>query len=334
MRDSVEQWSAKYRARQVSLQAMDRAALTWLAQLRLMTTTQLHALIAPHAAARSVRYSLARLATLGLVESVRRIPGSRAPGGRGGDPGRVWFLTGAGHDVAEPAMPRIYRVTPERAGNDKQAHALAVTDVAAAFVQWLSAAGHEITPSDCEAEFAHQMSDRTAQRFANLQITDLRIRMMLTDPDGDIAVTRLIEVDRGTESVPLLVDKVRNYARVLAYHPQKERDKPDAGVPGWRYFYPKFPKLIFVFADPGATAARTARRQEQLLQLLVEEKLLARPLRELGLSCTTLDQLQQHGPLAPIFTTLTDQYPVDLLGRAAPRPAARGDVPESVLAGP
>jgi hypothetical protein len=311
-----QQWATKYRTGRAGLWAIDLNALAWLAQLRLMTTAQVQTLGAPHVALRHVRASLARLYAADLVGFVPLAAGRRVPHRNGPNQTRVWFLTPAGLDVAEPAHARNYRITAEKAGNDKQAHALAVTDVAAAFARWLREGGHDITPGDCEAEFAHLMADRSAQRFANLQVSDLRIRMMLNDPDGDIAVTRLIEVDRGTESVQLLVDKVRNYARVLSYKPPQQRDKADGGLPAWRLSYPKFPKLIFVWADPSADQARTARRQDQFLNLLREERLLTRPLHELGLSCTSLNLLQRRGPFAAIFTPHDQADAVDLLGQA------------------
>lgn len=320
---TLQDWAIKYRTGRAGLWAIDLNALAWLAQLRLMTTAQIQTLAGPDITLGHIRDSLARLRAAELVASVPLAAGRRAPQRISQDRTQVWFLTPAGLEVAEPANARNYRITAEKAGNTKQAHALAVTDVAAAFARWLRGGGHEITPGDCEAEFAHLMADRSAQRFANLQVSDLRIRMMLNDPDGDVAVTRLIEVDRGTESVQQLVDKVRNYARVLAYKPPHQRDKADGGLPAWRLSYPKFPKLIFVWADPSADAARTTRRQDQFLNLLREERLLTRPLHELGLSCTSLDLLQSYGPFAAIFTRHNNAEPVDLLGHARPVALAR-----------
>lgn len=313
---SVPVWSAAFRAGDVTLSELEEMTLMLLLQHRLLSSEQLHGLLCPTKSERWMQWTLQKLHAVGLADRLLR---------RGrGYAGYVWFVTDAGRQAVDYAVrERHYVITAQRAGSMKQRHTLACNDVGVAFVRAAQAAAHECGPLDWEHEVAHRIADGTGVRFGNLLTSDLRIRCLMHDPDhGDVAVTRLVELDRATMNVLDVHQKVRSYVRMLKYAPGAGRPNVNA-TPAWKTQYQAFPKLLCVFTDKPERVLE--RRQDALADLCRADPVIAPHLEHVGVFMTTLARLDQDGPFTTTFRTpLRDSDDrVDILGRAArarPRP--------------
>src|SRR5512132_2993608 len=126
-----------------SLSERANLALACVHQHRLLSTAQLHELVAPGIARRKVQALLAQLAERGLLARVRERAGARGAMS-------LWHLTATGADVVQaaptPAEPRRRVLTPEQAAGQLQRHTLAVNDVGLAFVRAARARGDDCGP--------------------------------------------------------------------------------------------------------------------------------------------------------------------------------------------
>ncbi|MEU1813001.1 replication-relaxation family protein [Micromonospora aurantiaca (nom. illeg.)] len=300
---SATDWADRYLAGQQPLTAVDVDVLTACLQHRLLTTAHLHAMLCPARTPRWMREVIQRLALAGLLEHVP----ARGPSGNRGRRRRAWFTTDAGWEVAAPALaPRAYRMTRERAGNAVQRHTLVGSDIAAAFVGGARARGHVCGPLDIDREVAHRFPRGSSTR--TIVTADLRVRCWIQDPDGDLMITRLVEVDRAQYGPLQLHAKMRAYGRLYT---QNAPQRP--GVAWWSEQYQAWPKVLIVLAD--RPAHLLARRAEALLDLCLADRSLSPHLHELGVWCTTLDQLRDQGPYAAIWQTAAGGGLVDLLGQ-------------------
>jgi hypothetical protein len=300
-------WTRAWQAGHVSLSELEATTVNVLAAHRLMTTAQLHALLRPSRSLRWMQLVLQRLEAAGLTG--RKTTRDRAS---------AWFVTPAGHDLATGAVPaRRYQITPEKAGGPLQQHTLAANEVGVAFAAHARAAGHQFGPLDWDNEIAHRIADG-GDRFANLLVSDLRIRCWIHDPAGDYGLVRLVELDRATTSIIDLHHKVRGYGQLLLYTPAARtsgRPTAAASAPAWRQRYRSFPKLLVVFA--GRDEPALERRMDALADLVRADPALGGHLDQLGVYLTTLRRLVDHGPFQPIFER-PDRAPedrVDVLGR-------------------
>ncbi|MGW3958015.1 replication-relaxation family protein [Streptomyces sp. NPDC004752] len=183
---------------------------------------------------------------------------------------QLWVLTERGHKEAKLLLPKSVRISAlrkleyddegrpvEADGYDE--HAAAVTLTAAV----LTGAGYG-TPLSWQTEIAHRLP------YGYTQDADLTMRA----PDAGVPAM-LLEVDRVTEPVDDLVDKLRRYHdwfELLALKADANKEKAARGAAVhdfrlWSRIYPAtgregYVPVAFVFT--GKTAAQRASRIERL----------------------------------------------------------------------
>lgn len=318
-------------ARTRSFHTIGRQALELLYQHRILSTQQLHVLLSPpeRRAERPyyLRKQLAELHKAGLVNRVR------AQGG-GAGPGRIrtkpflWFLTELGAGSVEEAgeLPiRPYRVTPESVAGARQAHTLALNDVGVAFVEHARRLGHECGALDWTPEVANRIRDGQRRFEDDHVISDAVLNYVHVENGRRTMLSFFVELDRATMTSARLAAKLQAYGRLYEYVPQgqdRARRSPNATRPAWMYNYPVFPRVLVVLdaappreGQPDRRPERLAARTEDLYTRTSADVRLSRLKGDIAIGVTTLQQLQQHGPCAPIFTPL-------LRGTPSARPAA------------
>ncbi len=312
-----------------SFHAIGGEVLELLYQHRVLSTHQLHVLLTlpEKRPARPVylRWQLAELLQAGLVDRIR----AQGPGGRGRVQSQpfLWFLTEAGAESVEEAgeLPaRPYRVTPESVAGARQAHTLAVNEVGVAFVEWARRLGHECGPLDWTPEVANRIRDGQRRFEDDHVISDAVLNYVHVENGRRTMLSFFVELDRATMTSARLAAKLQAYGRLYEYVPQsadRTRRTPNATRPAWMYNYPVFPRVLVVLdaappkaGEPDRRPQRLAARTEDLYTRAGADVRLSRLKGDINIGVTTLQQLQEHGPFAPIFTPL-------LRGTPATRPA-------------
>ncbi|MFJ5850500.1 replication-relaxation family protein [Streptomyces sp. NPDC092903] len=313
-----------------SFHVIGRQSLELLYQHRVLSTQQLHVLLTlPATRAARPHYLLKQLAELhkaGLVSKVRAQGGSAGPNRVRSQP-FLWFLTEAGAESVEEAgeLPiRPYRVTPESVAGARQAHTLAVNDVGIAFVEHARRLGHECEPLDWTPEVANRIRDGQRRFEDDHVISDSVLNYVHVQNGRRTMLSFFIELDRATMTSARLAAKLHAYGRLYEYVPQssdRARRLPNATRPAWMNHYPNFPRLLVVLdaaapkeGEPDRRPHRLAARTEDLYTRTAADVRLSRLRQDMAIGVTTLQQLQQHGPCAPIFTPL-------LRGTPSARPA-------------
>ncbi|WP_439681727.1 replication-relaxation family protein [Embleya sp. MST-111070] len=193
-----------------------------------------------------------------------------------------------------------------------------------AFVEHARALGHECGPLDWTPEVAHRIRDGQRRFEDDHVISDAVVNYVHVHRGLRTMVNVFVELDRATMTATRLAAKLAAYGRLYEYvpqHPNRARRSAAASRPAWRYTYPVFPRLLVVLdaeEDPSSrrtVAARLAARTEDLYALTREDPRLARLSATLNVGVTTLAELRERGPFAPIFTPLLRGSPDD-------RPAA------------
>ena len=289
-----------------------RQALLCLYQHRLLTTGQIHQLLLDAAGNyREMQRQLAALHAGGYADRVR------TPG-RAGQ--YAWFTTPLGAELAESAgqVPvRPYRMTAQLAEGPLQQHLLSVNTVTTEFVRHARrlGEGYECGPLDVVPEVAHRLSD---QPGGPAVIADAVVRCVVPRGGKRVLARAFVELDRSTMSVERLAGKLVAYARYYLY-------RPTASVPGatvaqtraaWQYLYPAFPKIMIVLVR-GRAVSLTARLQD-LGTLVARAAQAGRLPEQLTVTACTLDDLVEHGPYAPIHTSLATGES-EVLAFGAPR---------------
>ncbi|MFF9594076.1 replication-relaxation family protein [Streptomyces sp. NPDC014646] len=279
-------------------QIAQQAALV-LYQHRLVSTTQMHQLIAPHhTRAEYLRRQLHTLRKAGFAETVgRRTTGQTE---------LLWWLTEKGATAVESGnlLPqRSYRMTPEAALGPLQEHTLATIDTGLAFVDWARRLGHECGCLDWSPEIAHYYrEDARPGEELNL-IPDAVLNYVHTNDRTKqrTLLTFFVEVDRAQMTTARLAQKLHAYAAYHDYVPQQPASRGTRTrrtIPAWRHRYPAFPRLLLVLT--GASATRLTRRIADLRSLAASDPTLTRSGLRAGV--TTLDELHARGPFQPVFT--------------------------------
>ncbi|MER7780497.1 replication-relaxation family protein [Streptomyces sp. NPDC096191] len=284
---------------------VDRLALAVVAQWRMVTTEQVHVLVAPRVRIEQTRRRLAKLREEGLVDRVTLPQAGRT---------RCWFLTRYGAQIASE-WPELRGWRPSRTVSDPTAarlrvgHALTVTETGLAFVQDARRYGDVCQPLDWIPEVHHPLGGGEAVIPDAL----LYYRSHGTGTggadgsgDGGSMLRAFIEVDRATMGPERLAAKLGAYARLHAYVPTPPpgtRPRLTVQEENWRRHYPLFPRLLFVLDGTGPagihtrlTALEAAARQPALAALLRDAPVLAAPMTDLLL----------HGPAAPIWHPIRD----------------------------
>lgn len=299
-----------------ALSPYQQLLLACLYHHRLLTTRQAHALLLERAGDyRGVQRRLHQMRAAGLVDHVTVAGTPRL---------LAWFTTPAGAEAVEAAAvvpARPYRITAQLAAGPLQQHTLALNEAGIAFVRHAArraAQGYECGPLDWTPEVAHRLTD---QPSGPSLIADAVVRCVVPRAgDGTRLLSRcFIEMDRAMMSVERLAEKVTAYARYYGYRPgSSQAGRATSGArPAWQYLYPAFPKIMIVLAR-GRAVSLTARLQD-LGMLVARAAHEGRLPEQLTVIACTLDDLIEHGPYAPIHTSLTTgETGVQVFG--APRP--------------
>jgi hypothetical protein len=266
---------------------------------RLLSTTQVHTLHAPHASRRWVQGLLAALESQGYAARVTTTRARQA----------LWFVTDQGAEACEGSgVPtRPYRMTPERARGPLQAHTLAVNEVGLAFVAAARQRGDDFDAWSWRHESAHRLAERDGK--GDVVIADAVLDY--TSHGDDAVLCRFLELDRATMPLRELEAKLTAYARLYRFRPK---------VGGWPALYPQWPKVLVVFC--GRPAPVLERRMRSLLELVGGNRNLEdvlEPGSDFDIFMTTLEDLRRSGPFSPLFwRPASPDAPVDVLGRRAP----------------
>ncbi|WP_331719882.1 replication-relaxation family protein (plasmid) [Streptomyces sp. NBC_01023] len=277
-------------------------AMQVLYQHRLVSTRQMHQLITPHhTRAEFLRRQLHTLRAAGMADTVgRRLTGQTE---------LLWWLTDQGARAVEAVglLPqRPYRMSPEAALGPLQEHTLATVESGLAFVDWARRLGHECGPLDWSPETAHHYRDDSRPGEDLCLIPDAVLSYVHTDTQARqrTLLTFFIEVDRTQMTIARLAQKLHAYAAYYEFTPQPSVPRGARPVrrpgsaPAWRSRYAVFPRLLLVLT--GASEARLDRRIADLRSLAASDPMLATTAVRAGV--TTLDQLRDRGPFAPVFT--------------------------------
>ncbi|MFE9121511.1 replication-relaxation family protein [Streptomyces sp. NPDC007172] len=303
-----------------SYHAIGGEVLELLYQHRVLSTQQLHVLLTmpDKRPARPVylRWQLGELHQAGLVDRLR----AQGPGGRGRVQSQpfLWFLTEAGAASVEEAgeLPsRPYRVSAESVAGARQAHTLGVNEVGVAFVEWARRLGHECGPLDWTPEVANRIRDGQRRFEDDHVISDAVLNYVHMERGGRrTMLSYFVEFDRATMTSARLAAKLQAYGRLYEYVPQsadRTRRTANATRPAWMYNYPKFPRILVILdaappkaGEPDRRPQRLAARTEDLYTRTAVDVRLSRLKGDISIGVTTLQQLQDQGPFAPIFTPL------------------------------
>ncbi|WP_328665393.1 replication-relaxation family protein [Streptomyces sp. NBC_00322] len=277
-------------------------AVQVLYQHRLVSTRQLHQLITPHhTRTEYLRRQLHTLRTAGLAETVGRRSSGQTE--------LLWWLTEKGAQAVESVglLPqRPYRMSPEAAIGPLQEHTLATVETGLAFVDWARRLGHECGPLDWSPETAHYYRDDSRPGEDLTLIPDAVLSYVHSDKLAKqrTLLTFFIEVDRTQMTIARLAQKLHAYAAYEQFTPQittargARTVRRTASARAWRSRYAVFPRLLLVLT--GASESRLERRIADLRSLAASDPMLAATALRAGV--TTLGQLREQGPFAPIFT--------------------------------
>jgi hypothetical protein len=262
--------------------------LTSIYQHRLLSTTQVHAMHLPGRTRRWAEQVLAQLAKRGLTAFVRP--------GRGGP--RLYYLTLTGSQAVELIPTRVETrrklITPEQAAGPLWRHTLAVNDTGIAFMQ----AAHQRGDDFGAFSWRHEIAHHTARHARGERlISDALLTYLAHKPDGQLTFHyRLLELDRATVPTDTLAAKLTRYADLYRHAPTNRGQT--SGEPAWQARYPIFPDIICVLA--GQPRAVLLRRVQTVLALCQnDDRLQHTP--QVRISLALLDDLQTHGPYAPIW---------------------------------
>ncbi|MEU5109657.1 replication-relaxation family protein [Streptomyces sp. NPDC021354] len=302
----------------VGASPLGQQVLNVLYQHRLVSTAQLHHLLTPHhTRAEYLRRQLHQLRKQGLVNVVGRRSHGQAT--------LLWWLTDKGAESVEATgllPPRPYRMSPEAAAGPLQEHTLATVESGLAFVDWARRLGHECGPLDWAPEIAHYYRDETRPGEELALIPDAVLNYVHTDSKQRTLLTYCLEIDRTQMTIARLAQKIHAYARYHQYTPQHSargsRPARRAHAPAWRNRYPAFPRVLLILT--GASPSRLERRIADLRSLAAADPALSSTAVRAGV--TTLDQLREQGPFAPVFTpVLGSPEPTDAWLRPTPQAA-------------
>jgi hypothetical protein len=211
------------------LSGRDLAILNQVSDLRLMSSSQIAAVHFslnehdnPAAAARATQRVLARLVRENLLSRLER----RVGGVRAGSAGYVYCLGSIGQRLMAPGGPRQRDWEPGLKFLD---HTLAVSQLVVDVIEASRAGDLQILQSQPEPH-CHRMFSGPGSPVV------LRPDLFLAVGLGDMEHRSFIEVDRGSESLPVVIGKCRAYD---AYY-QSGREQEAHGV---------FPKVCWIVPD-------------------------------------------------------------------------------------
>ena len=271
-----------------------------LYQHRLLSTAQLAAMHFPGTSMQWVRQVLRELGAAGYVTAIK------ARGGSPGEPMRLWFLTELGANAVEltpQGEERRIIVSDAGAAGQLQAHTLAVNDVGIAFMAAARERNDICSALAWRHEVAHSIGGGTGPRSERV-ISDAVLEYTLSGEDLIGILYRFIELDRGTMPLGAVMQKLGRYARLATY--------AEAGRPLWQTYYPTLPAVLVIFA--GRRRSELEQRMDVLAGLAGADPALLDS--DIAVLFALLEDLQEHGPFAPIFVRPdAPDALVDCLGR-------------------
>ncbi|UUU37546.1 replication-relaxation family protein [Streptomyces sp. NBC_00162] len=271
-------------------------ALALIAQHRMVTSTQLHQMLAPEAPTRKVYRVLTPLRAEGLIAHtvLGRNSGLQAH-----------FLTPAGAQTVRdwPELRgRAPAVLTDAAASMRAAHTLTGVRAHLAFLTDARTRGDEYGALDWVPEIAHRLPDTGGE---DRLIADAVFHYTATRPRR-LQYRAFIEIDRTTMSSERLARKLISYARFHDYTPQpagRHSTVADQNAMlAWQRFYPRFPRILFVLT--GAPRPTLANRIEDLRRMTADHDLVTRLSAHVPLGAAILEDLETHGPQAPVWTPL------------------------------
>ncbi|MFD4924223.1 replication-relaxation family protein [Streptomyces goshikiensis] len=279
-------------------------ALALIAQHRLVTSTQLHQMLAPDIPPRKIYRVLAPLRAEGLI--AHTVLG-------GGKFLQAHFLTPAGAQTVRdwPELRgRAPAVLTNAAASMRAAHTLTGVRAHLAFLTDARARGDEYGALDWVPETAHRLPDTGGEEQV---IADAVFHYTATSPRRR-QYRAFVEVDRATMSSERLARKLISYARFHDYTPQpagRRNTVADQGAMlAWQRFYPRFPRILFILT--GDSRPSLTRRIQDLRHMTADHELVARFATHVPLGAAVLEDIETASPSAPLWTPLA--------GPADPKP--------------
>ena len=259
-----------------------------LAEHRVLSTAQVHAIHLPGRGLRRTQQLLADLERAGLICHAEAR----------GAPRRLWFLAEDGADLAVQVGELTRRpklLGPREAAGALRHHTFAVNEVGISFLEAARERGDEFGPLAWHHEVAHPLN-RGRGRSRRTLFADAVLTYLLLEEDYTTFEQRFVELDRATLSLDRLVSELAGYA-------QLNRVSAKGGQLLWRDRYPTFPPVLCVLA--GASRDALTRRRDMALMLLGGHPQLDRAY-EVTIPFCLLEDLKRRGPFAPIFRSLAD----------------------------
>lgn len=263
---------------------------------RLLSIRQINRLFTPQFQERWTRKIMAELAGWGLVEAIP-VRSAGAP--------KYWYLTSEGGKTVEQISDNVHGQAPsaEAVASVFQAHTVALNDVGIAFVESARENDDDCLPLAWEHEVEHRMGNSAGEIFRCDGL--LRYGIM----DGNRAVQRhyFLEVDRLTETMDQLVEKLRRYATYRRWvDPDSQPGIAPGGREAWRHRYPAFPHLLFVFTPSRPSHSRDTmiKRATRVLAMAAQDPIVRLTLDgtdDFVVGACLLEDLQIRGPYGAIF---------------------------------
>ncbi|MFI9835140.1 replication-relaxation family protein [Streptomyces sp. NPDC051913] len=268
--------------------------LTGLPLHRMATTGQLRPMLRPNSPRQLISRVLNKLRTTGLADLT---PLQQADRSRT----HAWYLTPNGIRLTRD-LPLLrgrppYPITSTTAASLKTPHTLCVVRAHLPFATDARRLGHEHGPWDWTPEVAHPIGD--GQRL----VADAVLHYTHVDSQHRRKLRAFVEVDRTTMSSERLAVKLIDSARLFHHETQPiGRHRPASTGPAWLRWYPVFPRVLFVVT--GATRARLQDRISDLQAMTAQHPLVAALAREVPLGAAVLEDIEKHGPSAPVWVPL------------------------------
>jgi hypothetical protein len=273
--------------------------LACLTQHRMATTGHLHDLIGSERHINATRLTLQDLRAQGLADSVvLPRPGST----------RLWYVTAGGRDVASSFPELRDQEHPAFADTPvsikvRAPHTLAVLRTHLAFLADARRHGDDYGPLDWTPEVGHRLSGTRGDAL----VADALMRYTASQPGGRTQMRAFVELDRATMSSERLASKLMTYSRFHDYAPvpvgvRRTGSRSVAPLPVWLRHYPVFPRVLFVLT--GASRQVLDHRIQDLRAMAAGNPIAARLARKVPLGAAVLEDLETHGPSAPIWIPL------------------------------
>ena len=273
-------------------------AMSVLFQHRMATTGQLKRLLAPTKSGEATRRRLAALREQNLIDHITLPQPGRT---------RIWFLTDYGRQICAD-WPELRGTTCPPVAADptavrlRTAHTVTVLRTHLAFLEEARVRGDEYGLLDWIPEKFHKITDQRDDAV----IADALLRYTATTPQGRVQYRAFVEVDRATMSSERLAAKLIGYARFLDYAPvppgRRSAVQAQNALPAWQRHYPLFPRVLFVITAIGQAGLN--HRIEDLRAMAAGHPLAAHLVDQVPVGVARLEDLEEHGPSAPVWTAL------------------------------